>query len=112
LPEPSELIAPGDSLLIQGTAENIQALRGLEELEIDRLSPTIDELETANIGLTEAVISPHTTLAGKTLNQLHFREKYGINVLAIWRGGKAYKSELRDLALRFGDALLLYGPRE
>jgi di/tricarboxylate transporter len=112
LPEPSELIAPGDNLLIQGTAENIQALRGLEELEIDRLPPTIDELETANIGLVEAVISPHTTLAGKTLNQLHFREKYGLNVLAIWRGGKAYKSELRDLALRFGDALLLYGPRE
>jgi len=112
LPEPEEIIAAGDYLLVQGTAENIQALRGLEELIIDRSKPAIEELETANIGLTEVVLSPHTTLAGKDLNQLHFREKYGLNVLAIWRGGQAYTTELRDMALKFGDALLLYGARE
>jgi di/tricarboxylate transporter len=33
-------------------------------------------------------------------------------VLAIWREGRAYRSNLRDMALRFGDALLLYGPRD
>lgn len=112
LPEPDEKIVPGDLLLIQGTAENIQALRGLEELEFDSVPPTISDLETANIGLSEAVLSPHAKLAGKTLNELHFREKYGLNVLAIWRGGQAFRSDLRDMALRFGDALLLYGPRK
>ncbi len=112
LPEPEERIAAGDLILVQGTVENIQALRGLEELRIDRTKPAIEGLETANIGLTEVVLSPHTTLAGKNLNQLHFREKYGLNVLAIWRGGQAYTTELRDMALRFGDALLLYGTRE
>ena len=60
----------------------------------------------------EAILSPHTTLAGQTLRQLHFREKYGLNVLAIWREGRAYRSNLRDMALRLGDALLLHGPRE
>jgi di/tricarboxylate transporter len=32
-------------------------------------------------------------------------------VLAIWRGGTPYRSGLRDVALKLGDALLLYGPR-
>jgi di/tricarboxylate transporter len=58
------------------------------------------------------VISPHTSLAGQTLEELHFREKYELNVLAIWRGGKIYRDGLRDMALRFGDALLLYGARD
>ena len=64
------------------------------------------------MGLVEVVLSPRTTLAGKTLRQIHFRDKYGLSVLAIWREGRAYRSNLRDMALRFGDALLLYGPRE
>ncbi|NIQ93655.1 MAG: hypothetical protein GWO11_05435, partial [Desulfuromonadales bacterium] len=38
--------------------------------------------------------------------------KYGLTVLAIWRKGRAYRSELSRFALQFGDALLLYGPRE
>jgi di/tricarboxylate transporter len=60
----------------------------------------------------EVVLSPHTTLVGRTLRDLHFREKYGLHVLAIWRQGRAYRSQLRDMPLQFGDALLLYGPRE
>jgi di/tricarboxylate transporter len=46
------------------------------------------------------------------LRQLNFREKYGLSVLAIWRQGKAHRSNLRDMALQFGDALLLLGPRD
>ena len=61
--------------------------------------------------MVEAVLSPHTTLVGKTLNELHFRDKYQLSVVAIWREGRAYRTQLRDMELRFGDALLLYGPR-
>ena len=35
-----------------------------------------------------------------------------MSVLAVRREGRAYRTGLRDLALRFGDALLLFGPRE
>ena len=59
----------------------------------------------------EAILSPHTTLEGKTLRQINFREKFGLNVLALWRKGRAYRSNLRDMELRFGDALLLLGPK-
>jgi di/tricarboxylate transporter len=59
----------------------------------------------------EAMLSPHTNITGKTLRQLRFREKYDLTVLAIWREGQALLSDLRDLPLRFGDALLLHGRR-
>ncbi len=47
-----------------------------------------------------------------TLADLHFREKYGLNVVAISRAGEILRSGLRDEPLFFGDALLLHGARE
>ena len=113
MPEPWETLKANDSLVIEGRMSDFEMLHGLQELEIERRTqPDINNLVSANIGLEEAILSPHTTLAGKTLRQLNFREKYGLNVLAIWRQGQAYRSNLRDTSLRFGDALLLLGPKE
>ena len=110
---PREKLMAGDVLLAEGKPRDFKTLRGLQNLEIEEESvPTLEKLETSKIGLEEIVLSPHSSLAGKTLRQIHFREKYGLSVLAIWSGGRAYRSHLRDKKLQFGDALLLYGPRE
>jgi di/tricarboxylate transporter len=112
-PGPEERLEAGDTLLVEGKMEDLRTMRGLQDLEIERETPPeLRDLESERVGIAEAVLSPHTTLVGKTLRQLDFREKYGLSVLAIWRHGRAYRSNLRDMALRFGDALLLYGPRE
>jgi di/tricarboxylate transporter len=90
---------------------DFENLRGLEDLEIERRAGTdVDQLISGEVGLVEAILSPQTTLEGKTLRQINFREKFGLNVLALWRRGKAHRSNLRDVDLRFGDALLLIGP--
>lgn len=113
MPEAEERLAADDLLLVKGRSEDLLTLEGLQGLEIDtEAPPDIAELESEHVGLVEAVLSPRTTLAGTTLRQIHFRDKYGLSVLAIWREGRAYRSNLRNMALRFGDALLLYGPRE
>ncbi len=113
VPEATEQVMAGDTLLVEGKLEDLLTLRGLQDLEIDRQAPPdLRELESEQVGLAEVVLSPRTTLVGQSLRQMHFREKYGLNVLAIWREGHAYRSNLRDMALRFGDALLLYGPRD
>jgi di/tricarboxylate transporter len=113
MPEPWEILQADDRLVVEGRMSDFEMLHGLEELEIERRTqPDINTLVSGNIGLLEAILSPHTTLVGKTLRQLNFREKYGLNVLAIWRQGQAYRSNLRDTALRFGDALLVLGPKE
>jgi di/tricarboxylate transporter len=113
MPDPKERLEAGDTLLVKGRRDDLSTLEALQELEVDlQATPDPSTLESERVGLVEVVLSPRTTLAGKTLRQLHFREKYGLNVLAIWRGGRAYRSNLRDMDLRLGDALLLHGPRE
>ena len=112
LPESSDKILAGDTLLIQSLEEKIAAIRGLEELELDKEIAKSPLFESEQINLVEVVLSPHTTLVGKTLRELHFRTKFGLNVLAIWRAGVAYQEDLANMTLRFGDALLLLGSRE
>jgi len=113
IPDPDKPLAAGDRLLVKVRPDDLDTLAGLQNLEIEQgPTPSLDELESEHVGLVDIALSPRTTLAGKTLRQIHFRDKYGLSVLAIWREGRAYRSNLRDIALRFGDALLLYGPRE
>ncbi|MGB7114629.1 MAG: SLC13 family permease [Anaerolineales bacterium] len=111
-PPPRESLQGGDVLLVEGKPEDISALRGLQELEADQLSKKeLEKLESDKVGLAEVILSPRTKLAGKTLHQIHFREKFGLSVLAIWREGRAYRSNLRDMALKMGDSLLVHGSR-
>jgi di/tricarboxylate transporter len=113
MPEPWETLKANDRLVVEGRLSDFEILRELEKLIIERRTrPDIEALVSGNVGLMEAILSPHTTLVGKTLRQLNFREKHGLSVLSVWREGKAHRTNLRDMALRFGDALLLFGPRD
>ncbi len=113
MPGPEERLQADDTLLVKGQLEDLLTVRGLRELLVESQGErTLQELESERIGLMEAALSPRTTLAGKTLRQLHFRDKYGLSVLAIYREGRAFRSNLSDMPLRFGDALLLFGQRE
>jgi di/tricarboxylate transporter len=110
MPEPDEVLQVDDQLVVEGRSDDLNILRGLANLEFD--TETVSNIESERVGLMETILSPHTTLVGRTLRQLHFREKHGLSVLAIWRQGQVYYDNLRDMALYFGDALLLYGPRD
>jgi di/tricarboxylate transporter len=113
MPNPNERLEAGDTLLVKGKREDLLTVDGLQSLRVEpEPPPMLSELESAEVGLVEAVLSPHTTLVGKTLREIHFRAKYGLSVLAIWREGRAFRSNLAEMALRFGDALLLHGNRE
>ena len=113
LPEPDSRLAENDLLVVEGKPEDIEVLRGHQTLKVER-NPEVDlkDLETENLTVVEVMLSPHTSLSGKTLRELNFREKYGLTVLAIWRGERAYRTGLNDIPLQFGDALLCYGRRD
>jgi di/tricarboxylate transporter len=112
MPDPATPIRAGDLLLLHGSAEDLEVLEGLQELDIERQGPAqLARLESQQVGVAEVLLSPRTALAGKTLGELRFHDRYGLNVLAVWREGKPRRSGLRDLPLRFGDALLVYGHR-
>ena len=112
MPSADESLEPGDTLLVEGRSDKLLALQGREDLEIEEQSEVdLTSLESDDIGLSEVILSPRTHLVGKTLRQIRFRDKYGMNVIAIMRAGRAIRSNVGNLALQFGDALLLFGHR-
>ena len=112
MPEPDEILLGGDLLLLQGRPEDLDELRGLQELEIeDIVSPQLSTYESDRLSLLEATLAPQSTLAGKSIGDINFREKYGLELVGLWRTGKTVRSELDRLNLEFGDALVLLGPR-
>ncbi|MBR9988877.1 MAG: SLC13 family permease [Gemmatimonadetes bacterium] len=112
MPHPDETVEADDIWLLHGSRADLDVMAGLQNLEILAQTPAqVEELESLHMTITEVVLSPRTTLSGRTLGHLHFRDRYGLTVLAVWREGKPFRTELRDVELRFGDALLVYGPR-
>ena len=113
MPDPDTKLDGGDVLLLRGHFEDLKILEALQELKVDDHRPLdLSRLESDTVGLAEASLSPRTTFAGKTVEELDFREKYGVSILAIWRNGKIYRSGLRRMELLPGDAFLLYGDRK
>lgn len=112
LPEPREVLLSGDVLLLRGSREDLEVLEALQGLEVSPQPPAgFGDLESELVGVVEASLSPRTTLANRGVAELDFRERYGVSIVAIWRGGRAYRSGLAQMSLRPGDAFLLYGDR-
>lgn len=112
-PPPDAALRQGDVVLFQGNLEDFRRRDVEPYLEI---LPARDwreqDLESPSIVVTEVVLSPRSRLINQTLREAHFREKFGMTVLAIWREGRQRRTGLTDLRLQFGDALLLQGPRQ
>jgi di/tricarboxylate transporter len=113
LPPPATTLQAGDMLVVEGRRDDFLILDALMDLGLERSAPRIRDLESEDVGFAEVTLAPRSTLVGDSLKEIFFREKYGLSVLAIWRGGRSYHSsvEVRSMPLRFGDALLVYGKR-
>jgi di/tricarboxylate transporter len=113
LPGPETRLEEGDLLIVEGRPLDIDVLRGLQALEVERTAEIdIQELSNDAVQMVEVMLSPYSKMAGKNLRESHFREKYHVSVLAIWRGERAFRSGLGDLTLQQGDALLCFGTAE
>jgi len=113
MPRGSELLEGGDLLLIEGQHEDLDVLRGLQELEIEtKVAPNLGALESERLTVMDATLDPRSSLAGKTVGELNFRERYGIELAGIWREGGPIGADLANERLQIGDALLLLGPHE
>jgi di/tricarboxylate transporter len=113
LPTPDIQLEAGDVMIVEGRPLDIETLRGLQSLDVERkVEVDLQELTSGPIQMVEVMLSPFSKLAGKNLRESRFREKYHLSVLAIWRGDRAFRSGLGDLTLQHGDALLCYGTIE
>jgi di/tricarboxylate transporter len=113
MPRGAEVLEGGDLLLIEGQHEDLDVLRGLQELDVEtKVTGNLGSLESERLTLMDATLDPRSSLAGKTVGELNFRERYGIELAGIWREGGPIGVDLADERLQIGDALLLLGPRD
>ncbi len=106
------VLEAGDLLTVEGSADDLVAAREALALTIEaERKLDVDRLEPGDVQLVEATLAPRSSLVGRTLRGVRFRDRYGFTSLAIWRHGEAITEKLRDVPLQFGDALLLQGPR-
>ena len=113
MPRDSEVLEGGDLLLIEGQHEDLDVLRGLQELEVEtKVAPNLGALESERLTLMDATLDPRSSLAGKTVGELNFRERYGLELAGIWREGGPIGADLAEERLQIGDALLLLGPHD
>lgn len=108
-PVPPETTLRGDDRLVfVGRVDQIvdlQRTRGLRSAEQEHL------LEVDGVGHTfhEAVIGRSSPLAGSTLKEADFRNRYQAAVVAIHRDGHRVNAKLGQVRLRPGDTLLVLG---
>ena len=111
VPLQEPLLRVGDILLVQGNAKNI--LRARESLSLETIPEwKFEELSQGSQAMVEVTFSPGSHMVGKTLKQSNFRGLFGLTVLAIQHHGESIVSNLADIQLDFGDALLVQGPED
>lgn len=112
-PETNMQLEANDQLIVSGHPVDIEVLNGLQKIRIEKdVKFNLSEMENGALSFVEVILSPYTSLNGKTLKQIRFREKFNVSVLAIWHGDRPYRTGLQDLPLQYGDAFLCYGTRE
>ena len=113
MPRGDYVLEGSELLLIEGQPADLDVLRGLQDLEIDTSVPAnLGAFDSERLTLMDATLDPRSSLAGRTVGELNFRERYGIELAGIWREGETVGADLADERLQIGDALLLLGPRE
>lgn len=103
----------GDTLLVRGTADRIFAAlqqRGFELLP--ELQTGSGRLTTSGMRLAEVVITPRSTLVGKTVEEAAFRRHYDLSLIAIQRRGLHVRERLPQMGIQVGDVLLVHGTED
>jgi di/tricarboxylate transporter len=119
LPQPfvDKVLQAGDILIVRSSREDLLKIRDERGIEI------LPDVQFQNENLTEAISSgeekiaevmilSNSRLIGSTLKDLRFRQRYNATVLAVRRGAETLKGRLGKIPLRFGDLLLVQGPKQ
>jgi len=109
----TKLIEEGDMLLVRGQPEKIIEFKDKVGLELrSDFELQDDVLKSEENALVEVMIGPQSRLAGESLSSSYFEQRHNLLVLGLQRRGHTTREKLANIRLRFGDALLLCGPKE
>jgi len=111
-PGPNTKFRSGDILIVSAGTEAIESLVSKAGVELVGSEPLGSaDLESEDVGLVEAVVTPNSLLVRETAFSLNLRANYGVNLLAVSRQGARLTARLDRIRLRMGDVLLLQAPK-
>jgi di/tricarboxylate transporter len=103
----------GDVLLVEGSRDDILKVKDVAGIDIKADVKLSDpELPQEELELVEVILMTGSPLIGRTLKRFRFRERYGLQVLAINRHGETIRRKISQVQLRMGDVLLIQGPHD
>jgi di/tricarboxylate transporter len=111
------LAPPADTMIWVGTIlgalgkrEQVGDFANLNLLRAQtRLRNFRDMFNPTRAGIAEAVIPPNSQFVKQAVADLRLRKRFGISVLAVNRGDEIFREDVRKVALRAGDTLVLHG---
>ncbi|WGT67179.1 SLC13 family permease [cyanobacterium endosymbiont of Epithemia clementina EcSB] len=118
-PQPlaDKIISVGDILLVRVNKGDLLKIKDEKGIEI---FPNVqfnnesieEEINTGEEKVAEILILSNSSLIGSTLKDIRFRQRYNATVLAVRRGEELVRERLGKVPLRFGDLLLVQGPKQ
>ena len=100
----------GDQLLVKSRVSGVVDVGGSSGIELGFEGGLgLQELQTESAVLIEGVIGPGSSLVGRSIKELNFREKYDVIILALHRRGVNLRDKFEDVRLAFGDTILVEG---
>ena len=107
----TQQLASGDVLLVRGEWDKLEEFRKKQELEINPEYTHDDGTDKAKV-LVEAMIAPASLAEDRTLRDLDLLETFDAMVLGIHRRGHLLRDQIRDVAFRTGDVLMMLLPAD
>ncbi|MGL6284666.1 MAG: SLC13 family permease, partial [Microcoleaceae cyanobacterium] len=114
-PLADKIFEAGDILAVRSTRDDLLKIReerGLEILADVKFKEEMDVLDSGQEKIAEVLILSNSRLIGTTLKDLRFRQRYNVTVLGIRRGAELLQGRLGKIPLKFGDLLLVQGPKQ
>jgi len=110
-PPPERSIQSGDVLCAYGPEKAVKRFAREYSLVLKK-EPVHFRATLCNpsvAGIAEGVVSPRSSLIGKTIGQVGFHQTFGLNPLAVHQSGKTHYQSMADRSLKAGDAVLMHG---
>jgi di/tricarboxylate transporter len=106
---PEARFDPREQVLVYGLPDKVRRFAAEQGLDVlpDEASQDIPLGEAT--GMAEVLLTPRSTLVGRTLAESRFRDLYDLSVMSVLRMGAPLGSALPTTPLRFGDTLLVQG---
>ncbi|PWB35676.1 SLC13 family permease [Pseudomonas sp. SDI] len=110
-PDASTTIHEGDVLLLDlfAAKDNLRSLCQTMHLEPLHFKAQYFIDQSREVGMAEISLPPGSQLIGKSLLELTFRSRWGLNVLGLRRDQTAIDEQLVEEKLKMGDTLLVIG---